>query len=282
MILIRTDGGKTVDFPSSWDELKPKQVRCIWRMQDRCLRSGASPLEFSSRVLLYLLGIRPSRNIARNGRFCENIYLLCEQCLGFMFSSDGATLRYSSTVNPMPNIGLRRGPGELLQKLTFREFRNAVVAMQTYAGSRDISDLDECIAVLYRSPCLKTNRAGRRASVVGGPMFRLDLALTRRMAPWRKSLILAWFCSTLQYLQSARLIIDGELVDMSLLFSSPGGSRGPELGWSDLLVQLARDGLLGNIDRVDEEPVLSIFSIMWSNYKEAKRYEEARKTKRRQ
>ena len=108
-------------------------------------------------------------------------------------------------------------------------------------------------------------------------MFMMDLALTKRMASWRKTLALAWFCNTMQRLQSGKLIIDGETIDLSLLFSSQGGKHGLECGWNDLLVQLAKDGILGNIERVDEEPPMSILSIMWSNYKEAKRYEETLK-----
>ena len=278
MILISTESGKTVDFPSSWDELKRRRGRHLWSLQARCLCSGASPMEFSVRVLLYLLGLRRLPN--RDGKPSENIYLLCEQCLGFLFSADGATLSFRSTVNPMPRIGLRRGPGDMLRNLTFGEFRHASAAMRAYAESHDAADLDECIAILYRTPWKKANRAGRRAAALGGVMFKLDLALARATASWRKSLAFAWFCSTLQYLQRGKLIINGELVDLALLFSPSGGSRGPDCSLNDLLVQFARDGVLGNVDRVDEEPLLSIFSIMWSNFKEAKRYETTLKAKK--
>lgn len=278
MILICTESGKSFDFPSSWDELSPRQIRHLWKIQDKCLRSGASPMEFSIRVLFRLLGMKPPSTARPSEKFCENVYMLCEQCLGFLFG-DGATLQYASTRNPIPKMGFRRGPGEMLQKLTFGEFRHAAVAMKAYTEGHDTADLDECIAILWRTPCLKTNKAGRRATPPGSLMFKMDLAAARHTAPWKKSLALASFCWTMQYLQSGKLILDGEQVDLSLLFSSPGKSNGPECSWNDLLVQLARDGILGTADKVDEEPVLSIFSIMWSNYKEAKRYEETLKAK---
>ena len=277
MILIRTESGKAVDFPSSWDELKPRQIRRIWKIQDRCLRKGESPLAFSLRVLFYLLGMRPPLAAQSNRKFCENAYMLCDQCLGFMFSDDGTTLHFTSTANPIPRIGLRRGPGDMLQKLTFGEFRHAAAALRSYARSRNAADLDECLALLWRTPSLKINRAGRSATPPGGLMFRMDLAMTKRMASWRKTLTLAWFCNIMQRLQSGKLIIDGETIDLSLLFSSRGRKHGLECSWNDLLVQLAKDGILGNIERVDEEPLMSILSIMWSNYKEAKRYEETLK-----
>ena len=144
MILIRTSGGKSADFPSSWDELTPRQVRHVWRLQNRCLRSGGSPLELSVSILLYLLGIRRLPR-ARGGLLRENLYMLCDRCLGFMFPGDGAALQYTSTVNPMPCIGFRRGPADLLQNLTFGEFRHAAAALQAYARSHDAADLDECV-----------------------------------------------------------------------------------------------------------------------------------------
>lgn len=277
MILISTEKGLSMDFPSSWDELKPAQIGHIWQLQDRCLRSGGSPMELSVRILFYLLGIKPGRKPGM--KFLENIYILCEQCLGFLFSNDGATLQYRSMTNPLPRMGLRVGPGDLLKNLTFGEFRHAAVSLQAYARSNDTSDLDECIAILYRTPLqIRANRAGRRVSPPGSRMAMRDLSAARHTEPWKKALALSWFCHTMQYLQSGKLIMDGEQVDMSLLFSSAGKRGGTECSWNDLLVQLARDGILGNIDRVDEEPLMSVFSIMWSNYKEAKRYEATLKT----
>lgn len=280
MILIRTESGKSVDFPSSWDELKPRQIRHIWKLQDRCLRTGASPMEFSLRILFFLLGFRPSHRSVRSGKFCENAYLLCEQCLGFLFGNDGATLGFDSLQNPLPRIGFRIGPGDMLRDLSFGEFRHAAMALHAYSERHDAADLDECLAILWRSPGLKANRAGRRVPALGSLGFRLDLAATRRMAPWKKNLALAWFCHTMQYLQNGRIIINGELVDCSLLFSTGRESKGPECNWNDLLVQLAKDGILGDIERVDEEPLMSVFGIMWSNYKEAKRYEATYKAKK--
>ena len=53
-----------------------------------------------------------------------------------------------------------------------------------------------------------------------------------------------------------------------------------EDGEGDLLFQIAKEQMIGNIDRVEEEPLFSVLAIMWSNYKEAKRYEEATKARK--
>ena len=92
---------KRVRIPSCWDEMTPEQVRFVFRTYDRCVSTGASPLEFNVRVLYHLLGIRRtlkesvlhgSRPV-RAQRIAGNVYRLCEQCLAFMFRSDYRTVR---------------------------------------------------------------------------------------------------------------------------------------------------------------------------------------------
>jgi hypothetical protein len=136
------------------------------------------------------------------------------------------------------------------------------------------------VAVLYRSRYRTENRAGRRAGPLAGRAFRRDLRRARRVRLWQKRLILLWFCSCLQYLQTGKVELNGEEVDLSLLFQGEGPAKGPPATWNDLLFQIARDQTVGNIDRVEEEPLFSILAIMWSNYKDAKRYEETAKARK--
>ena len=68
--------------------------------------------------------------------------------------------------------------------------------------------------------------------------------------------------------------IDGEIIDMRLLFSGDGEPSGPSFGWSDLLVEIAKEQSLGTMEQVEEQPLFTIIGIMWHNYKERKRYEQ--------
>ena len=62
---------------------------------------------------------------------------------------------------------------------------------------------------------------------------------------------------------------------MSKLFSG-GKSDSSVLSctWQDLAIEIAKEQTIGNIERVDEEPLYSIISIMWHNHKENKRNEK--------
>ena len=277
--------GKVVQLPGSWSEMTPKQVRGVFRIFERCLRRGESPLDFNVRVLWMLLGVR--RTVKGwftdifNGSSSvrdENVYRMCETFLGFLFSEESAALTFDSVANPMPvvRLGLVRlyGPGELLQDLTFGEFRHASAAINRFFRSREPEDLDECIAFLYRRRCRKANRAGRMVPDVDQRNARGHIHRASRLKGWQKNLVMMWFAACLKYLQSGVLEINGEEVDLSKLFAGDEKSSGISFGWNDLLVEVAKENTLGNIDRVDEEPLFSVLSIMWHNYKERKRNEQ--------
>lgn len=277
--------GKVVQVPGSWSEMTPEQVRGVFRIFERCLRRGESPLDFNVRVLWMLLGVR--RTVKGwftdifNGSSSvrdENVYRMCETFLGFLFSEESAALTFDSVANPMPVVrsGLVRlyGPGELLQDLTFGEFRHASAAINRFFRSHEPEDLDECIAFLYRRRCRKANRVGRMVPDVDQRNARGHIHRASRLKGWQKNLVMMWFAACLKYLQSGVLEINGEEVDLSKLFAGDEKSSGISFGWNDLLVEVAKENTLGNIDRVDEEPLFSVLSIMWHNYKERKRNEQ--------
>lgn len=277
--------GKVVQVPGSWREMTPEQVRGVFRIFERCLRRGESPLDFNVRVLWMLLGVR--RTVKGwfadifNGSSSvrdENVYRMCETFLGFLFSEESAALTFDSVANPMPVVRSRLvrmyGPGELLQDLTFGEFRHASAAINRFFRSHEPEDLDECIAFLYRRRCRKANRAGRMVPDVDQRNARGHIHRASRLKGWQKNLVMMWFAACLKYLQSGVLEINGEEVDLSKLFAGDEKGSGISFGWNDLLVEVAKENTLGNIDRVDEEPLFSVLSIMWHNYKERKRNEQ--------
>ncbi len=277
--------GKVVQVPGSWSEMSSRQVREVFRIFERCLRRGESPLDFNVRVLWMLLGVRRTVRGWLSDIFNgppsvrgENVYRMCEKCLGFLFSEGSAALAFDSIANPMPSVrpGLVRlyGPGELLQDLTFGEFRHASAAVNRFFKSRDVADLDECVAFLYRARSRKTNRAGRRVPDVDQRNARKHIRRASRLKGWQKNLIMMWFSACLKYLQTGVLEVDGEEIDLSRLFAGDDSRSGMSFGWNDLLVEVAKENTLGNIDRVDEEPLFSVLSIMWHNYKERKRNEQ--------
>lgn len=288
--------GKTIHIPSSWNEMSDEQIRFVFKTLDNCTSNEKSPLEFTIRVLYHLMGVQLSENTRltsrllpdRALRIAENTYRLCQDCLGFLFKEkedqESTELSYPLLRNSLPVLKTRRligrrlvGPAEALQDLTFGEFRRAIAAQQAFFKSKDIADLDEMIAHIYRPASRKANKAGRFAKPFRTECFEKELKTVAGIPSWQKSLILLWFSNCINFLQTGRLTLNGEELDMRNLFSGDGSSGGPSFGWNDLAVQIARDNTVGNISDVDEEPLFSVISIMWTNYKEHKQYDALRK-----
>jgi len=286
---------KKVSVPSSWSELSTRQVRWIFREYDSCLLKSASPLEFNVRVLYYLLGVRLTLKGAlydvvfkgKPGQRDENVYLMCERLLKFLFSEiqddkGVVALTFDALENPLPwvRVGWRRliGPSALLQDLTFGEFRHAADALNAFFRSKKIGDISECIAILYRPRSRHPNRAGRAVEPASPSLLERDSARAARLPSWQKSLIMMWFSSCLHYLQTGEITINGERVRMAEMFSSDAEDlSAPGFNWNDLLVEIAKEQSIGNISQVDDESLYTVISIMWHNFKERKRYESITK-----
>lgn len=291
------EAGIKTTIPSSWDELSPEQTRHIIQLYDKAVRFGWSPLAFNVRVLFYLLNVKRNWRSVLWERMAHtsavearnvNIYMLCEQHLGWLFresEENGLMLNYTSIVNALPSVktGLFRrrlyGPSDALLNLSFGEFRQAATALNSFFSTRNPEHLDECIAHLYRVRSIKRNRAGRKVESVDNANANKAILRASKMQTWQKTLIMLWFSNCINYLQTGIVNLEGEEVDMSRMFSGGGKSNSDvTASWHDLLIEVAREGTIGNIERVDEEPLYSIIGIMWHNYKENKRNEKASKT----
>ena len=280
--------GHYAELPYSWDEMTSEQVQYVFRTFDYCVRHDRSPLEFNVRVLYHFLGIKPkAKNMVRNantGKMAENIYMLCDNMFAFMFKDSDkiANLSFDSLKNPLPivRMGGRRyhGPADLLADMTFGDFRRASTALNTFFASQEESDLDECIAYLYRRRAKTPDRAGRMICGIDGNVLGKSVRRVSKFRSWQKNLIMLWFSACISYLQTGVVMIDGEAVNMSNLFEGDE-ENASDVGynWNDMLVEIAKEQTIGTIDRVDEEPLFSIFGLMWHNYKEKKRYEKINK-----
>ena len=287
--------GASVEIPSSWDEMTPRQVCDVMKIYTRCVESQSSPLEFNVRVLYYLMGMKHNARSVRWERLADadnvrqrdaNIYMLCEKCLGFMFETDdkASTIVYNSTRNVLPSVSrgwLRRrlvGPADALQDLTFGEFCHASNALTTFFKSHDASDLNECIAHLYRRKSSKANRTGRYVTPIDNSTFDADIRRAASIPSWSKTIIMLWFSACINFLQTGTVVLDGETINLSALFSSDSDTKPTEFvnTWADLAINIAKEGTIGTMERIDEEPLYSIIKLMWHNHKENKRNEKIR------
>ena len=177
------------EIPSKWSEMIPEQarvtMRLLWDMESGLI----SPLEFHVRVLYLLLGIKRTwrsvmwekLNRAAAEQKNANIFLLCENLLGWLFTDteDGLLPTFDTIQNPLPEIHIGshrlRGPADALQDLILVEFRNALIARDEFLNTRQPAALDRMIAFLYRQPSKQANRAGRCIVPIRHETFERDV-----------------------------------------------------------------------------------------------------------
>ena len=275
------------EIPSKWSEMTPEQarvtMRLLWDMESGLI----SPLEFHVRVLYLLLGIKRTwrsvmweklnRAVAEQKN--ANIFLLCENLLGWLFTDteDGLLPTFDTIQNPLPEIHIGshrlRGPADALQDLILVEFRNALIARDEFLNTRQPAALDRTIAFLYRQPSKQANRAGRCIVPIRHETFERDVCHARRIAPWQKQTILMWFSACVKFLQTGTIVVAGEQIDMRTIFSSEETAHdtGPKFTLTDVAYELARDRALGTLNDIDEEGLYTIFQILHHNVKQAKR-----------
>lgn len=281
----------TVKIPSKWEEMTAPQVQYVFRLYESLANGKLTPLQLKIKALYCFLGLKrdPSRDAAHNSAIVQNVTEMVK-CLDFIFvaSEDPAgipQLSFGSVMNPLPSVRVKAraltGPAALCQDLTFGEFRSAAMALNAFFKTEDIASLDECIACLYRPRSARPNRAGRRVKPILPESFPGEIREVATLPSWQKNLIMLWFSACIGFLQSGTLVLGGEEVDMRQLFAGDGDAGGPPATWNDLLVQIAKDGAMGDMDAVDDAPLMTVILHMWTNYKESKRHERAaRKAKK--
>lgn len=287
-------GGKhrfTVQIPAEWEEMTAAQVQYIFRLYESLANGKLTPLQLQIRALYFFLGINggPSASASRKPVIVRNVAQMVKY-LDFIFiypdtEAGIPQLSFGSVQNPLPTVRAKArtlaGPAALCQDLTFGEFRNAAMSLNAFFRTEEPESLDECIACLYRPRAARPNRAGRRVKPILPESFPEEVRDVAGIPSWQKNLIMMWFSACIGYLQSGTLTLGGEDVDMKLMFAGDGDAGGPPATWNDLLVQIAKDGALGDMEAVDDAPLMTVILHMWTNYKESKRHERAvRKAKK--
>lgn len=281
--------GITQEIPSCWDELSAAEVcfamRLLWDLE----HGRISPLEFHIRMLYKLLHIRRSWRTTRWERLHPieseqknaNIYMICLQLLDWLFvdTDEGMMPTFDAVQNPLPivRVGFRKliGPGEGLKDLLLVEFRNALIARDEFMKTKNPEALDRMIAFLYRRRTPKANRAGRCVVSIRAETIGSDIRIVSRLSPWQKQTILMWFSASIKFIQSAKISIAGEDIDMTEIFKNDesDNSKTPNYTWTDVIYELAKEQALGTMDNIDIDGLYHIILIMWHNVKQAKRNE---------
>lgn len=278
------DIGYTVEVPKTFDEMTRSQVLFTMKLLHNLQTGAISFAEFRVRMLYKFVGIKrtssciawerlhPEAAQERN----EKIVILYEQLFDFLFNiADDETIipQYDCLTNHLPKINGLHGPDDGLLDISFAEFRAAASELQLYLATKDDAHIDRLIACLYR-PKGKMQPSGRNVKPFDIAKIDKYAPICSKIAPWKKQLILLWYSSCVNYIQTGEFTIDGRAISFAGLFLTtvPDAENSqPSLGWLSVLYDLAEKQTFGDIKQTDQTNIIDVLTLLY-NYKQQSDY----------
>jgi len=299
---------KVIKLPEHWDECTEEQAAYILQQAFRVSAGIIDVNTFRVLVFSHLTGFRvtPAYHLLRRlspGRFLESnamVYQLAEQLCAWPFAEAPKTdqdetprleLSLDTVKNLFPVIkaggNTLFGPADLLADLTFSEFRSALREMDAhleYAKDPDTAQeamdtLNRFMAVLYRPA---VGRDGQRARYQPDDLHKYA-HLAKSIPLWQKNTTLLWFTYCIRYIQTEDINIDGQVINLSVLFPKSTGGNGTGkkgIGWAGLLYDIAKEGPFGDAEKTDNVGLFDILLYMYKNHLDNKEMERKLKSKK--
>jgi len=299
--------GKVITVPECWDECTAEQAEYILK---KAFQVSAGVIDVNTfRVLIFchLTGFKvtPAYHFAKRLRLdswlASNamIYQLAEQLCSWPFSqvrtfADDDTPRLELSLDTVKNLfpiiksggNTFYGPADLLADLTFSEFRSALREMDAHLDyARDpetaneaIDALNRFMAVLYRP---RDSKSGQRMSFRSDDLYKYA-HLVKIIPLWQKNTTLLWFAYCVKYIQTEDINVDGQTINLSVLFPKSTGGTGTAkkgIGWAGLLYDIAKEGPFGDAEKTDNVGLFDILLYMYKNHLDNKEMERKLKSK---
>lgn len=268
-----------IEMPEHWDECSAIQRDYILSEVSKTTSGNQTLNEFVIKLFIYLTGLKLSTNyIVRNKKgyaqhINEKITLLSEKLCHWPFTlKDGSfEPNYNSVVNPYPDLRFQnqsiKGPADLLQDLTFFQFRTALADISELFKVQSPEILNQFIATLYPDDDKEKQQK-----------------IIQQTPSYRKQSVLLWFTYCVNIIQSTALEIQGSEIDFSVLFPKPTAPESEaskpqtlnNLGWTALLFEVSESGVFGTTQETDSTNLYTILMFL------LKKYQDNQKLKQRQ
>lgn len=229
------DGLKEVEIPTALEELTPEQYKYFITLSS-IFATSATMTEKAYRVrwLSYLAGLGPM-DFTLFIPERENLFLNALPSTDGFFNreNDGRLLPdFDTPVNLLPEIDGYRGPGDMLDGVTFGEFTECSSVIKTISGEPG-SDAMEAYGhiarVLYKIP--EGNDIPEILYFHAPTLFR----------------------NVLKQIESAPIDINGEKIDFRIIFQSnkTGNNYDDKTGWAGITFEVASSGVFGGVKEVE-------------------------------
>jgi len=276
------------EIPCSFDEMSSEEFIRFAHLYLE-LQNGAVTLNhLKTEMVFQFLGLKYSKwrfelmMEEDKAKIYENIFLISEK-LDFMFvhepTEDGKInlkVNFPFTKNLIPKYQGFIGPDDLMDDVTFLEYKNAHVAAMEFLKSNDETDLNWFVATLYRRPVLrwwkkptydefKTKKIAEKVSCWP---FSVKYAMLLNFMAWE------------EYIRTGAFVIDGNEISFSILFKrSEDDGDDAGTGLTGLLFTIAETGVFGNVKATSEQNLYDILFRLYQVQREKMEMEKRMKAK---
>ena len=267
------DIGFEKQIPASFDEMSSEDFIRFAHLYLELQRGALTLNTLKTEMVFQFLGLKYSKwrfelmSEENKSKVYENIFLISEK-LDFLFiqekTDDGKInlkVNFPWTKNLIPKYLGFVGPENIMNDVTFLEYKNAHVAAMEFIKSQDETDLNWLVATLYRKPFFQwlkkpaydEFKTKENAAKVGRWPFSVKYGILLNFLSWE------------EYIRTGTFNMDGNDISFSILFKSSGESEStdPGTGLTGLLFTIAETGVFGNVKSTSEQ---NLYDVLFRLY----------------
>ncbi len=254
------------EIPSCVDEMSGKDFVFFAELFLKVQAGLIAPRELREHMLLRFMDVNVNRYIYRRLKveekayICSNVAELADQLITFLIDEktegEKTIVRFKPEFvrNPLPKLHGFKGPADALQDISFQQYKDAYVAFRDFNEKLKPASLNELVAALYYR--------GRKWDKIKA------LQNLPKIAKWTEAeryAIYLFFWSCNEFLQNGKIEIEGNTIDLSILYKNFPGDEPIETGTgiTGLLFKIAEAGIWGDIEKSSEQNLYDILVYLY-------------------
>jgi hypothetical protein len=259
--LLNTRTKKTIRIPECVEELTPDHYAHMLKLAAKYLYCAQpNPLVFKTQLFAHITKLKMSfafrfvdaeTEAAVWSALTDKINLL-DSFFDIDTDDDGHTthtLQISTTRNMLPRYKSWHGPSDLINDITFKQFRNCLNALK-----------------MLQNPDITNAEMHRYSTDIFKSLYHSPKKKPERIPPHLLIHTNAWFSYWYQLITTTPLNINGEDIDFSILWKNDKKNE-PESadksGWLGILYSVAESGVFGKTADADNEKLFRVLLYLY-------------------
>lgn len=254
-----------IEFPSNWEEMTEKQFLKVMELVVLFENGEIDYNDFKLQSCMILIGIVKTdapRSKADQEEIECNLAILAE-LLDFMIVLEEnkkkqleAKLKFDCLKQFVPEINGFVGPDAGLSNLSWVQLTYTSAHYKMYIQTKNIEHLDKLVAGLYlpKDSNFEVENIDARIKDLSEIPFH------------HKYYVFLFFRNSLMYMQSTSVNMNGEMVDLSILFKDDKKkSKADGLGLVGLQMGVAEAGVFGDMEKVGGQNIYDVYAYLYKN-----------------